>query len=179
MDAWTQQPPAVVDKVYPIIRYAEILLSYAEALNNLKGSHTIELPMGSIDMQFHVERNMDEIRKAFNQVRYRAGIPGLSQNDTDVERIQELIERERMIEFLFENRRYYDVRRWGIYEETERVTITGMNVDASRDGFYQRVVPNTFRIGSRVVNRRMIFLPLPQDEVRRMPSLDQNPGWDD
>jgi hypothetical protein len=31
----------VLPKSFPIIRYAEILLSYVEALNNLTGSHTV------------------------------------------------------------------------------------------------------------------------------------------
>lgn len=82
-----------------------------------------------------------------------------------------------MIEFLFENRRFYDVRRWGIYETVENERITGMNVDANKEGFYQRVIPNTARVGSRIVNKKMVFLPLPRAEIRRLPSLDQNPGW--
>jgi len=82
-----------------------------------------------------------------------------------------------MIEFLFENRRFYDVRRWGIYENSENDKITGMNVDANREGFYQRIIPNTARVGSRIVDKKMVFLPLPRTEIRRLPSLDQNPGW--
>ena len=175
IDAWQGTNGRRMDKVFPIIRYAEILLSYAEALNNLKGSHQIEID-GNIQT---IERDVVEIKRAFNQVRYRAGLPGLSDSDVETpQKVQALIEKERMIEFLFENRRFYDVRRWGIYENTEKVTITGMNVDASRDGYYQRTVPNTSRIGSRVVNRKMIFLPLPKNEIRRLPSLDQNPGWE-
>ncbi len=121
---------------------------------------------------------MNEIANAFNQVRYRAGLPGLSDAELQSqEKIQELLEKERMIEFLFENRRFYDVRRWGIYEDVENERITGMNVDANKEGYYQRVIPNTARIGSRIVNKRMVFLPLPRAEIRRLPSLDQNPGW--
>lgn len=40
MDAWTGTGARHIQKAYPIIRYAEILLSYAEALNNLTGPHT-------------------------------------------------------------------------------------------------------------------------------------------
>ena len=175
-DAWTGTNNRRTDKVFPIMRYAEILLSYAEALNNLTRSHTVEL--GDVVYTFE-PRDIEEIGKSFNQVRYRAGLPGLTTQElSNRQEMQRLIERERMIEFLFENRRFYDVRRWGIYEETEKVTITGMNVDANRDGYYQVVVPNTSRIGGRVVHRRMIFLPIPRDEIRRLPLLDQNPGWD-
>jgi hypothetical protein len=175
-DAWISLSSArVVDKAYSIIRYAEILLSYAEAINNIEGSHTVE-----IDGQTQTfTRNVDEIKKGFNPVRYRAGLPGLSDAElADPQKVQELIVRERMIEFLYENRRYYDVRRWGIYEEVDREPIRGMNMDAPKNEFYQRVVPNTSRIGRRIVNKRLVFLPIPRNELKRLPLLDQNPGWE-
>jgi hypothetical protein len=174
-DAWIGLSTARrVDKAFSIIRYAEILLSYAEALNNLTGSHTVEINGESSTFS----RNTEEIRKSFNQVRYRAGLPGLSDAElADPQTVQKLIEKERMIEFLFENRRYYDVRRWGIYEESENEAITGMNVDAPKDGYYQRVIPNTSRIGRRIINKKMVFVPIPSNELKRLPLLDQNPGW--
>jgi hypothetical protein len=175
-DAWTalNNTARRMDKPFPIVRYAEILLSYAEALNNLTGSHTVE-----VDGQSRTfSRDVNEIKKSFNQVRYRAGLPGLSAAElADPRTVQANIETERMIELLHENRRYYDVRRWGIYEESEGAQIMGMNMDAGKDGFYQRVVPNTSRIGSRVVNKKLIFVPIPKAEIKRLPSLDQNPGW--
>jgi hypothetical protein len=164
-----------MDKAFPIIRYAEILLSYAEALNNLTGSHTVTLG----EYTQTLTRDEAEIKKAFNQVRYRAGLPGLSAAELrNQQTVQAQIERERMIELLHENRRYYDVRRWGIYEETENEPVSGMNADAAKSSFYQRVIPNTSIIGSRIVNRKMVFLPVPKTEIKRMPSLDQNPGWE-
>lgn len=47
----------------------------------------------------------------------------------------DIIVRERMIEFLHENRRFYDVRRWGIYLDTEKEPIVGMNTDGFEDEF--------------------------------------------
>jgi hypothetical protein len=173
MDAWTGAGSRRVDKAFPIIRYAEILLSYAEALNNLTSSHTIEIDGQSMTFS----RNMDEVKKAFNQVRYRAGLPGLNGTETAGE-VQQLIERERMVEFLFENRRYYDVRRWGIYEETEREPILGMNLDGGKALFYQRVIPSTSRLQGRMVDKKLVFVPISRAEIRRLPSFDQNPGWE-
>ena len=54
-----------------------------------------------------------------------------------------------------------------------------MNVDSGKAGFYTRVIPNTSRIGSRLVNKKLMFLPLPLSEIRKLPSVDQNPGWED
>ena len=162
-------------KFYAIIRYAEILLSYAEALSNLTGSHTVQLG----DKSYTLSRNTDEIASAFNAVRYRAGLPGLSASQlANHAELQEQIERERMIEFLWENRRFYDVRRWGIYEETEREPIMGMNPDgATKEAYYRRVIPGTSSFLTREVNKRANWVPLPRAELRRLPSLDQNPGY--
>jgi hypothetical protein len=161
-----------VSKGFGIIRYAEILLSYAEALNNLTGSHTVALGGET----YTLSRNTDEIKSAFNQVRHRAGLPGIT-GDEDAASIQKLIEKERMVEFLYENRRYYDVRRWGIYEDAENIPVTGMNMDADIGSFYQRVVPVGSHIANRIVHKRLVFLPISRNELKRLPSLDQNPGW--
>lgn len=164
-----------LDKAYSIIRYAEILLSYAEALNNLTGSHTVEVGGQS----YTVSRDPEAIKEAFNQVRYRAGLPGLSNSQVgNKSEVQAAIERERMVEFLWENRRYYDVRRWGIYEETEREPIRGMNADgATKETYYRRTIPATSSFLTRDVSRRLIWMPIPRAELRRLPSLDQNPGY--
>ncbi len=175
MDAFQGTGARHMKKAYSIIRYAEILLSYAEALNNLTGTHTVKVG----DQEYTMSRNEDEIKGAFNLVRYRAGLPGLTgtqlNSKTDV---QKQIERERMVELLWENRRFYDVRRWGIYEETEREPIRGMNPDgATKDTYYQRVIPGTSSFMTRLVDKKLVFVPIPRAEMRRLPSLDQNPGY--
>lgn len=175
MDAWTGTGARHIQKAYSIIRYAEILLSYAEAINNLTTSHTVTLG----DKQYTVSRDESEIKNSFNLVRYRAGLPGLTSTQlNDASDVQKQIERERMVEFLWENRRFYDVRRWGIYEETEREPIRGMNPDgATKETYYQRVIPGTSSFLTRVVNKRNVWVPIPRTEMRRLPSLDQNPGY--
>jgi hypothetical protein len=175
-DAWSGDNSRRMPKAYGIIRYADILLMYAEALNNLTQSHTVEVDGASQTFS----RNSGAIQSAFNQVRHRAGLPGITDAEAaNAATVQQLIEQERMVEFLFENSRYFDVRRWGKYEETESVTITGMNIEGNADSYYRRVVPNIYRIGARIVHRKLHLVPLPLDEVRRLPLLDQNPGWEE
>jgi hypothetical protein len=179
-DSWSDKAAAAkrTDKVFHIIRYAEILLSYAEALNNIVGTQSIEYPgLEGADLIF--ERNVDEIRSSFNRVRYRAGLPGLTDAQlSNPDEIQTLIERERMIEFLGENRRYFDVRRWGKYEDSEREGILGMDTESKQDSYYQRTEPNSVRVGQRVINKKMVLLPIPKNEIKRLPKCDQNPGWE-
>jgi hypothetical protein len=175
MDAWAGTGARRLDKPFPIIRYAEILLSYAEALNNLGGeSYTIDID-GTPQTFF---RDVTEIKKAFNQVRYRAGLPGLTDAEVaDANTVLAKIKKERMIEFLYENRRYFDVRRWGDYETSENEPIRGMNVSTTKEAYYQRVAPNSSRIENRLIDRKLVFLPIPKIELKRVPSFDQNPGW--
>lgn len=175
-DAWAGNGAQREQKSFPIIRYAEILLSYAEALNNLTTSHTITDELTGDEYTF--SRDVNEIADAFNQVRFRAGLPGLTDEElADPIKIQELIERERMIEFLFEDRRYFDVRRWGIYEETEKDPIMGMNIDTSGEAYYTVTPVNHANARNRLVDRKLVLFPLALDEVRKAKSLDQNPGW--
>src|SRR5690606_32469746 len=132
---------------------------------NLTGSHTVEVGGQS----YTVSRDPEAIKEAFNQVRYRAGLPGLSNSQVgNKSEVQAAIERERMVEFLWENRRYYDVRRWGIYEETEREPIRGMNADgATKETYYRRTIPATSSFLTRDVSRRLIWMPIPRAELRR------------
>ena len=176
-DAWEGDNAKRIPKPCPIIRYAEILLSYVEALNNLTTSHTVKDEDGN---PYTFSRNTEEMKKYFDMVRYRAGLPGLTDEElSSKQTMQELIERERMVEFVFENIRYHDVRRWGKYESTENEPVMGMDANATQSSgaFYQIVPVNHSRARSRVVDRKLILFPIELDEVRKSPSLDQNPGY--
>ncbi len=175
-DAWAGNDAETLEKPFPIIRYAEILLSYVEALNNLTGGHTITDTEG--DSQTFT-RDVNEMAKYFNMIRYRAGLPGLTSAElSSPDQMFDLIVRERMIEFLHENRRFYDVRRWGIYEEVDKEPIVGMDTESRKDGYYERTVVNHPIARNRKVERKMIWLPISRQEIRKVPKMDQNPGWD-
>lgn len=166
-----------VAKTFPIIRYAEILLSYAEAVNHLTTSHTITMESGEV---YELSRNteLQGMVAAFNQVRYRAGLPGLRPQDYATEEsMNEQIVTERFVEFMAEGKRFYDLRRWGIYENEENKPIEGMNIEGNKNEFCRRTVINNKDYRNRVVDKKTVFLPLPWEEVRKAPSLDQNPGW--
>ena len=128
-----------------------------------------------------LSHDVNEIASAFNQVRYRAGLPGLKAAElNDSDELFEQIKRERMVEFLCEGRRFYDVRRWGIYEDEDSEPIMGLNIEANKNGgFYQRTVVNERNYRDRVVDKRLLFLPISKSELRKVPLLDQNPGYSD
>ena len=171
-DARTGTGARIISKTFPIIRYAEILLSYAEALNNLENSYEVD--------GYTYYRDFQSIKDAFNPVRYRAGLPGITDADlATIDGFNNVIQRERLIEFFHEGRRYYDIRRWGIVEDLENEPLTGCNVEQSEwEGFYASTIIQYSTIRQRVFKPKMIFLPLELNELRKVPTLDQNPGWE-
>lgn len=164
-----------MEKAYPIIRYAEILLAYVEALNNLTMTHTLT---GSDGKSYTISRDVAQMKKYFNMVRFRVGLPGLTDAElASQETMQEAIERERMVELLHENARFWDVRRWGKYEVTEREPILGMDMDADGLAFYNIIPVNQPIARNRLVDKKLILVPLELNEVRKSSLLDQNPGY--
>jgi hypothetical protein len=178
-DAWSGANAARLDKSFPIIRLADILLMYAECLNNLTQSHTV--PTGNVDGDVYTfSRNTADMAAAFNKVRHRSGLPGLTPEElSSPQSFFEALKKERMIEFLHEGLRYYDVRRWGIVADEEATPIMGMNTEQTeKNGYYNRVICNYTTVRNRVFKPKMILLPIDLQEIKRVRTLDQNPGWE-
>lgn len=177
-DAWKGSNGSVLNKPFIMIRYADILLMYAECLNNLTQTHTVT---DAQENTYTLSRDVNEIAKSFNQVRYRAGLPGLRQEElASADQFFEVLKNERMIEFLHEGLRYYDTRRWGIVADVEAKPIMGMDTEKTeKGGYYNRVICNYATVRNRVFLPKMILLPINRQEIKRVPTLDQNPGWED
>ncbi len=161
-------------KAFPIIRYAEILLNYAEALNEMDGTYT-DPESGET-----ITRDPAEICKAFNQIRYRAGLPGITEAEaSNREAMRDLIKRERQIEFACEHMRFFDLRRWGDAMEMLNKPIMGMNVEArtnERQLFYTPTIVN-YKYARRSFSFKMNFFPIHRNTLDKNPKLVQNPGW--
>lgn len=158
------------------IRYADVLLWYAEALNEL--TQTYEIPSWDGSTTYTVSRDVNEMSRAIRPVRVRAGLPDYDPAIyASVEDSREKIRHERMVEFFAENSRYYDVRRWKTAPEEESEPIYGCDPMMSaeqRDVFHQNTV--LYDIPTIFV-RRMYFWPIQHIELQRNYNLTQNPGW--
>ena len=171
-DARTGSNARTVTKTFPIIRYAEILLSYAEALNNLTTTHEVNGESYS--------RDESAMAEAFNQVRYRAGLPGAEAAElANPGTFNELIQRERMVEFLHENRRYYDICRWGIFRGAGARTADGPERRCRKVGGIlladHHLVPHHPRTHVQV--RVHVHAAAPR-RAAQSAEPDQNPGWE-
>jgi hypothetical protein len=169
-----QQTGAIMNKVFPMFRYAEILLNYAEALNELNGSFTD--PVTGIT----VNRDLNEIQRAVNRIRFRAGLPGLSPAElASQETIRNAIKLERKVEFALEGRRYHDLRRWLDAPTAYSKPVVGMNIKASssqRERFFVRTtISNPLTV--RSWSFKNYFWPIPKNSMDKNSKLVQNPSW--
>ena len=139
----------------PVMRYAELLLNFAEATNEYDGPNA-------------------EVYAVLEAIRDRAGIsspavtPGLSKDQ-----MRDFIRNERRIELAFEGHRFFDVRRWMIAEQTDDQNAIGMEI--TRDG--NEASFKTFVVRKRAFRKAMYFWPIPYNETAKSVELLQNPYY--
>ncbi len=137
---------------FPLYRYAEVLLDYVECL------------VETGDWQ------NPEVEAYINMIRHRAGLPDMDKSVyNSQEKVRELYRRERRVELCFENKRYDDIRRWGIGEQTMSGPIYGA----------WNPNDNAFVL---IETRACTFpkydsWPFPQQEVTANPNIKQPTGW--
>jgi len=136
------------------IRYAEILLNYAEAMNEVNGPSV-------------------EVYDALNLIRHRAGITGNVEDRTDLisskENMRNFIRKERAVELAFEEHRFWDLRRWNVAAVALSRPIYGVEISAN--GAISRKVAQ-----ERVFEEKMYLYPIPEAEVWKT-DIENNPGW--
>ncbi len=136
-----------------IFRYAEIYLNYAEAMFELGDEATC--------------------REYISRVRERVGMPAIP-NTVTGEELRNRIYNERRIEFVFEEHRFWDVRRWKIAMEIENRPIYGMDIYKDVDTGEKSYEP--VLLNEREFLEEMYLLPIATDEIRKT-SLEQNQGY--
>jgi hypothetical protein len=153
-------------KAWILMRFAEVLLNYAEAANEAFGPEAKPVLNGTAAVR--------SAREAINLVRARAGQPAINAGITQTQ-LRDRIRNERRVELAFEEHRFFDVRRWRIAEQTETTPLAGMrvNVTGPTTFSYQR-----FTVEPRVFNAKMYLYPIPFSEIAKSNGLiTQNPGW--
>lgn len=143
------------------LRYAEVLLNYAEA--------SIELG------------EEDDARDALNKLRRRAGMPEYG-DDVTGQALEDELHYERRVELSFEEQRFFDIRRWMIAPQVMNEPAQGVRIRVeATDRRYRSTYFNyTYEIMTfqqRNWNDKMYFFPILQEEMNRNNQLVQNPGY--
>ena len=141
-----------------LIRYADVLLMYAEA----------KMELGQFDESIW--------NQTIRPIRERAGFTDPAAlnfpSDLNQQELRELIRNERRIELAMEGLRIFDIRRWEIAEDVLNGWAHGARFSpTSEDDGFLRVNLRTFDPGKHYL------WPIPRDERLINSNLTQNPGW--
>lgn len=137
------------------LRYAEVLLTYAEA--------SVEL--GEIDQS---------VLDVLNQIRGREDVAMPDVTTTEQNDLRQLVRRERMVELAMEGHRLFDIRRWGIGENAIRGTVKGMTYENSNGNYV--TVELTGYVKEFDADKHYLW-PIPFRERNLNTNLTQNPGF--
>ncbi|MGN6193753.1 MAG: RagB/SusD family nutrient uptake outer membrane protein [Ginsengibacter sp.] len=138
-----------------LLRYAEILLTYAEAkieLNQIDGS----------------------VYDAINAVRQRPDVdmPPITPDKTQDE-LRQIVRHERTVELAFEGMRFFDIRRWKIADQVMPGKVLGITYPDDSGALQTVEVPGW----TQVWLDKDALWPIPEKEIELNPHLTQNPGW--
>jgi hypothetical protein len=162
-----RDPNSVTYENYPFpeMRFADLALFYAEALNEVKDAPDAE------------------VYKYVDMVRARAGLKGVVEswatysNQPDKPNtkagMREIIQRERKSEFACEGVYYWDSHRWKTAVREQNRPIQGW--DVMKPGLQDYYTVTT--LYTQAFAYRQYFAPIPESDISRNPQLVQNPGW--
>lgn len=153
------------------MRYAEVLLSYLEAVNEANPS---EVDQSLLDL-------------TINDIRNRVNLPGYTKADLPTqEAVRNAVRKERRVELAFEGLRYYDVLRWGIAEDVLNHTFTGVKLsdDPSARNYRGSGASASpvdkdmyYLFETRTWSPHNRYFPIPQNDINVNKNLKQNEGY--
>jgi hypothetical protein len=138
-----------------LIRYAEVLLTYAESM---------------------IEQNkLDQsVYDAINKVRQRGDVkmPVIATGQTQ-DQLRAIVRNERTVELAFEGFRYLDIRRWKIAATVMPGNVYGLTYKDTDGSLKTVVVPGW----NQTWSDKLYLWPIPQKEIDLNKNLTQNTGW--
>lgn len=144
-----------------IFRYAEILLSFAEARNEVEPA-----PQADVYNQLYA-------------IRKRAGITAGASSNYGIaagltkDQMRTLIQNEWRIEFPFEEHRFFDIRRWKTAKTVMNAPHTGVSIVKTGS----TLTFNPITVLTTTFADKQYLYPVPYNEVAKNPNMKQNPGW--
>ena len=168
--------PAQQPHIYPRIRYTELFLAYAECANEAWGPKVDGAGLGL------------SAYDVIKLIRQRGGIgtdengefvgdPYLEECGNDQAKMRELIRNERRIELCFENKRFWDIRRWQLPINETALGVQIDQINPELDPVPGNLSYTPLNVESRQYESYQIYGPIPNSEVLLWSNLLQNKGW--
>ena len=155
----------------PLMRYAEVLLSYLEALNEANPSDVTQ----------------SVLDQTINDIRNRVNLPDYTKAElASQEAVRQAVRKERRVELAFEGFRYFDVLRWGIADKELNHTFTGVKLsdnpaDRNYRGSGSTASPVDedmyYQFETRTWASHNRYFPIPQSDMNVNRNLKQNEGY--
>lgn len=143
------------DLTYYYMRYAEVLLIYAEAMA--------------------MQDKLEEALGALNEVRARVNLPAVSSGTKS--EFMRLLRQERIVELAFEGHRFWDLRRWNLSTTVlNNTTMKGVK-PTRKDGGYIYEVVDCDAGKTRVYLEKYNRFPVPIVEIQQNPACEQFDEW--
>jgi starch-binding outer membrane protein, SusD/RagB family len=150
------------------MRYAEVLMNLAEAANET--GNTIE----AYDV-------LKQIRQRAQIMPGANGLYGLKPGMTQAE-MRTRIQKERFVEFPFEQKRFWDLRRWKLLETLNGKTrhgYVGTAVSQNPLTFtYETINLDAINGGNMVIRPNIYYLPITRSELQNNPNILQTKNWE-
>ncbi len=150
---------------FPELRLAELYLNYIEA-----------------DVEFDGTLSSEGL-KYLNDIRKRSGIPSFEQSWQIVggmpqgTQLRDAIRQERSIEFMLENKRFFDLRRWKIAHVELNKQQNAWNIYGTTKQDFYKVVKMDESGQRKFSSPKSYFLPIHIQDINMNENLVQNPGW--
>jgi len=150
---------------FPDMRFADLLLFYAEALNEMKDAPD------------------EQVYQYIDMVRERAGLSGVVKSwgnhsiypnkPSTKAGMREIIQGERAVELACEGSYYWDSRRWKTALKEQNGPVKGWDISKSDVHDYYTVTT----VYNQTFSFKNYFAPIPESDIIKNPKLVQNPGW--
>ncbi|HZK97838.1 MAG TPA: RagB/SusD family nutrient uptake outer membrane protein [Prolixibacteraceae bacterium] len=158
---------ALGEYAVPIFRYSELILNFVEAAFESDVAKGVD-PLTDTELFDAWDKIRDRVKLPRVKDAYATAVIPLT-----IEKLRELIHRERRVELAFEGHRYFDNRRW-LDAEREGGDKHGMDINKTDDdGFWNE----NYVFETRYWNNKMYFMPILQSEIDKNKRLTQNPLW--
>ena len=155
---------------YPVIRYAEVLLNYTEAIYELSGN------IANDELVY-----LNKVRKRINPTMPDLTNEFVAKNGLSM---REEIRRERTVELFLEGFRIDDLKRWAtapaeMVQPQLGIQFTGTWFESNWNNQSRKLNEDGCIIlyDDRVWDNKLYLYPLPSDQLQLNPQLKQNPGW--